>query len=93
MKLTQSEPLPPGAIIGAAESDLASAKHNSDPMRAPPYLQYAFHRKHVRAAETPRQLIELALSDLKLGTDSTKRNTREIYTNVAALRAAWERLS
>lgn len=88
MRLNAAESLPAGAIIGAAESDLRSAAHNRSPALAPPYLQYAFHRKHVRGAKSAAELIERALNELKLGASSSKRNTARLYSDEAALRAA-----
>lgn len=83
-------PLKPGSIVGAAAADLVLArkKREGDANRFAPY---SFHRDHVRASDDPIDLIALAMKEPELGAGSGKRCTREIYSNVDLLAAAFVR--
>lgn len=57
--------LKPGSVVQAAEADLKRRVYNMQKPRPNEYQHYAFHRKHVIKAETPRELIEMALKDAR----------------------------
>lgn len=87
--------LTPGALIGAAESDLKVRQRNAamaELSRRNPMWPYAFHRAHVRAAKDARDLLERAIKSPAAGANSAKRNTRVIYQNTDALAQALARL-
>ena len=81
---TRAFHLTPSSIKAAAERDLRRRDENE----APPYQQYAFHRKHVRKGETVRDILDLATKEPAFGQTSGKRCTRLIYGDVTLLQAA-----
>jgi hypothetical protein len=87
---TKLSALQPGSVVYAARADLRryvyKLEHKDADQRAP----YAFHRLHVRAADTAADLIRLAIADRPRGVSSGKRNTRTIYSDEALLRGALE---
>jgi len=67
IKLTKGEPLPIGAILGAANADLERRKHNTVAHKLGlPYQQYAFHRDDVRDADDPKTIIARTLKRLEV---------------------------
>lgn len=74
-------PLKPQNIIQAAQADMARSGRNAERAenKDHEYEHYAFHRKHVRRAHTPAELIRLALMDPWIAQKSAKPNTRLIY--------------
>lgn len=88
--LKGNEPLPVGAVIGAARSDLARRVHNTE---GPPYEPYAFDRRDVRKAETISELLESALNRARREADATERRSRKrsveiLYSHPATLESA-----
>jgi hypothetical protein len=74
--------LKPQNIMQAADADIARSLRNAHNAAMSKqfkvtYEQYAFHRNHVRRADTARELIVLALMDPIIKT--AKKNTRLIY--------------
>lgn len=83
-------PLKPQNLIQAAEADLKRATRNAEiAMEAKHrggtghYEQFAFHRDHVRRADTARELIVLALMNPNIKT--AKPNTKMIYGDATLL--------
>lgn len=77
-------PLKPQNLIQAAEADLKRSLRNAEiAMMAKHqggtghYEQFAFHRDHVRRADTARDLLVLALMNPNIKT--AKPNTKMIY--------------
>lgn len=87
-------PLKPQNIAQAAEADFARARRNAEQAkyRDHSYEPYAFHRRHVRRAKSPHDLLLMALMDPMVAEKSAKANTRMIYNNsgllLQALRAS-----
>lgn len=83
-------PLKPINIVQAAEADIKRSAHNVVEAQydSPQYEEYAFHRKHARAAETAHELILLALMDPNAALKTAKPNTKLIYGDAALLVAA-----
>lgn len=73
-------------IVDAAIADLRLQvrKYDGYDRNAP----YSFHRRHVRKAQSARELIELAIRGRNASLVSGKRTTRTIYANAALLQAA-----
>ncbi len=90
--LTKGDQLSPGLVIAAARGDIEVRKHNSDKLKAPPFQRYAFHRDHVRDAETAKDILTRALKNRNPGLLSAKRQTFVLYSDTAALTAALELL-
>lgn len=83
--------LKPSSIVAAAAEDLRRCARNCAP-RVEGYSRdiehYAFHRDHVRGAETPRGIIAAALAEPGKGIGSGKAATRLLYDDVGLLAAA-----
>lgn len=84
---TRAFELKPGALVGAAMSDLRLLERKRA-KEAPGAAPYAFHRDHVRPANSARDNMSRALSDRERGLSSAKQNTTLIYSNEDLLRAA-----
>lgn len=80
--------LKPGNVLQAAGADLERKTGNK--IAHGNYAQYAFHRKHVRKANSVAELIRNALADPTIGIVSGKKNTRLIYRGINVLEAAAE---
>lgn len=83
--------LKPQNIVQAAEADMKRAARNArqaamSKQFSVTYEEYAFHRDHVRRAETSHDLMLLALMNPVVKTK--KANTALIYGNGALLVAA-----
>lgn len=78
--------LPPSSVMYTAEEDMRRKERNKN---GEAYEQYAFHRRHVRKAKSPRMLLALAVAYREAGTGSHKKNTRLIYKDVETLKGAW----
>lgn len=88
--MTHPEPLPVGLIIGAARRDLA-LRDEREGVR-PPEDEFAFKWVDVRRAVSISDLIHRAINRAEkageAGVKSALRNTRAIYADVEALKAA-----
>lgn len=85
--LTGPSGLKPGTIIHAAESDLkkrAEVKGTD----GGPGVSYAFLAGHVRRAESDGilKLLSLAIKRPRAGQNSSKRETRMIYSDIDLLK-------
>jgi hypothetical protein len=82
--------LKPQNIVQAAEEDLRRERRNAieAEYQDAKYERYAFHRKHVHAARTARELLTLALMDPHIIGNTIKDNTRMIYGDTQLLLAA-----
>lgn len=79
--------LKPSSLVQAAHADLARKRRNKTPGISH-YEHYAFHRTHVKRAQTVAELLALASAQPGLGACSTKINTRLIYSDVSLLEQA-----
>jgi hypothetical protein len=79
--------LKPANIVQAAEADLKRVEINTE-RSIGTYETYAFHRNHVRKAESVIELIRFALQDRERGLISSKYNTRLIYRDAELLQRA-----
>jgi hypothetical protein len=86
---TQLMSLKPSSLLHTAAADLARRKRNSAPLDGG-YEHYAFHRKHVKKANTAAELVSLAAAEPGVGLASAKYNTRLIYGDTDLLLAARE---
>lgn len=79
--------LKPGMIWDCAMADLERRERN---LQRPldEQEQYAFHRKHVAKAKSANDIIRAALADPDRGQQSDKRDTRLLYSDLDALKAA-----
>lgn len=79
--------LKPQNIVQAAEADFIRVRRNAEEAKHKDhsYEPYAFHRKHVRQADTVRGLLLLALMDPAVAINTSKDNTRMIYQNAPLL--------
>lgn len=82
--------LKPQNVLQAADADMRRKELNTDPSRYWPIEPYAFHRRHVRKAQTAVELVELAVANPKLGEKSAKRDTKLLYGDVDLLKQAAE---
>lgn len=86
--------LKPVNIVQAAEADLKRKVRNAAQARqrfeyaGEPYEAYAFHRTHVRRADSAQALLVLALMNPQPAAKSAKKNTKIIYGNAELLVAA-----
>lgn len=80
-------PLKPQNIVQAAQADFARARRNAEQAKYKDhsYEPYAFHRRHVRRARSPHDLMLLALMDPAAAMKTAKANTRMIYDNAGLL--------
>lgn len=80
-------PLKPQNIVQAAQADFARARRNAEQAKYKDhsYEPYAFHRRHVRKARSPHDLMLLALMDPAAAMKTAKDNTRMIYGNAGLL--------
>ena len=83
--------LAPGSIAHAAEHDLKvrEGKRGVAPT-VEASTRYAFHRKHVKQAASPADLLARAIMEPGLGKASAKVNTRIVYGDVEKLKLALE---
>jgi hypothetical protein len=86
---TQLMMLKPCSLLRTAEADLVRRGRN-EATEAGTYEHYAFHRKHVKKANTAAELISLAAAEPDIGLASAKYNTRLIYSDTELLLAARE---
>jgi hypothetical protein len=79
--------LKPQNIIQAAEADLRRINRNAKEAeyQDPHYEHYAFHRKHVHAAKSARELMVLALMNPYVLGNTNKANMRLIYGDTRLL--------
>jgi len=79
--------LKPVNIIQAADADLRRIKRNAEEAEYvdPHYEHYAFHRKHVHAAKSARELIIFALMEPHVCAKTNKANMKLIYGNAQLL--------
>lgn len=96
--------LKPQNIVQAAQADLERRERNRDrvpdehgwAIRNDAMEPYAFHRKHVRVADSVRDLIKRAAENPEIAVPktrddeplTTKRNTIIIYSDVPLLKRA-----
>lgn len=73
--------LKPSSLLKAAEADLRRRARNSEKDFGDSYEHFAFHRKHVRKATDPQDLLIRALMEPGIGLSSGKYNTRLIYSS------------
>ena len=73
--------LKPQNLIQAAEEDLRKENRNKKEAeyQDAKYELYAFHRKHVHAAESARELLVLALMNPQVVGETTKDKMKLIY--------------
>jgi len=92
--------LAPGSLAHAAAHDLKVREDKREIRdefgrvvewpKAEAGARYAFHRKHVRKATSPADLLARAILELGPGRASAKANTRIVYADVEKLKAALE---
>jgi hypothetical protein len=82
--------LKPSSVLQTAVADLARRGRNAERGEAMEggYEQYAFHRRHVRRARDPGDLLRRAAEEPGLGQASAKYTTRLLYSDPTLLRAA-----
>lgn len=83
--------LKPVSVLYAAEEDMRRRERNLEDrhrVAAGDMEHYAFHRDHVRKAESAFDLIKIALEDIERGKNSGKRMTRALYNSQELLREA-----
>jgi hypothetical protein len=79
--------LRPSSIWSAAVEDLKRREHNTKAELAE-LKHYAFHRDHVRKAETANDVIRNAIAGIEKGRLSGKYNTRLLYRDPELLKQA-----
>lgn len=77
--------LKPSSIWSAAMSDLAKREHNSK-ADITELKHYAFHRDHVKKAQTANDVIRAAIA--QIGKGQASGNTRLLYRDPELLKAA-----
>jgi hypothetical protein len=92
--------LQPGSIAHAAEHDLKmregkrKVRDGFGRVTSAPVVEagarYCFHRKHVKLAASPADLLARAIMEPGLGKASAKVNTRIVYGDVEKLKLALE---
>ena len=81
--------LKPSTIWSTAMEDLKRRENNRHDSGNPAKMKhYAFHRDHVKKAESANDVIRAALNEPEKGRRSTKYNTRLIYSDLDLLRSA-----
>lgn len=82
--------LKPQNIVQAAEEDFKRKRRNGQEAEYadPHYENFAFHRKHVHAAKSARELLILALMNPQVVGKTNKANMRLIYGDAQLLLAA-----
>lgn len=77
----------PRNLLQAAEADITRSGRNHG-HRGGMYEHYAFHRAHVRKANSARELVALAAAEPRMGLGSGKKWTRTIYGDAELLKQA-----
>jgi len=79
--------LKPGMIWRIAMADLDRAARNRGGSIGT-MERYAFHRKHVKGAESANDILRAAIADPERGRVSDKPDTRLLYSDVDLLKSS-----
>lgn len=80
--------LKPSMIWRCAMDDLDRKKRNKEAGGVADVEHYAFHRKHVKKAESANDILRAAIADPAPGRNSNKQSTRLLYADVELLKSA-----